>query len=58
MGLVVEKMGDCLHLREHGEEGRWNASFCFSPESDAHGDTAPEAVGLAALLATEVGTDA
>ncbi len=48
---AVEEMNDCLHLREHGEEGRWEANFCGYPGSRAHGATAPEAICKAALLA-------
>jgi len=48
---VVEEMGDCLHLRQHGEQGEWEAWFCGYPNSKAHGETAPEAICKAALLA-------
>jgi len=48
---VVEKMGDCLHLKQHGEQGEWEAWFCGYPNSKAHGETAPEAICKAALLA-------
>lgn len=48
-GLVVAEMGDCLHLREHGTEGEWEASFCGFPGKTAHAETAPRAICLAAL---------
>jgi hypothetical protein len=48
---VVEEMGDCLHLRQHGEQGEWEAWFCGYPNSKAHGETAPEAICKASLLA-------
>jgi hypothetical protein len=48
---VVEEMGDCLHLRQHGEQGEWEAWFCGYPTSKAHGETASEAICKAALLA-------
>lgn len=56
---VVEKLDDCLHLREHGEEGIWEAWFCGlgEPENEnrvAHADTAPLAICLAALKAVGV----
>jgi hypothetical protein len=46
---VVEEMNDCLHLKEHGAEGRWEANFC-SCMSHGHGDTAAESICEAALL--------
>jgi len=48
---VVEEMGDCLHLKQHGEQGEWEAWFCGYPNSKAHGETAPETICKAALLA-------
>jgi len=48
---VAEKIDDCFHLCQHGEEGRWKAFFCGFPGSIVHGDTAPEAICKAALLA-------
>lgn len=48
---VVEKMGDCLHLKEHGAEGEWEALFCGFSESKAHGETAQLAISRSALLA-------
>jgi hypothetical protein len=47
---VVEEMGDCLHLRQHGEQGEWEAWFCGYPNSKTHGETAPEAICKASLL--------
>ena len=26
---VVDKIGDCLHLRQHNENGVWTAHFCL-----------------------------
>jgi hypothetical protein len=48
---VVAAMGDCLHLREHGAEGEWEAMFCGSGCDGASGETAPLAICLAALIA-------
>ena len=46
---IVKEIDGCLHLREHGEQGCWEALFCHYPESKSHGDTAPLAVCRAAL---------
>lgn len=47
---VVEKMDDCLHIKQHGECGNWQAYFCGYQKSKACGHTAPEAICKAALL--------
>jgi hypothetical protein len=52
---LAKKVNGCLHLREHGEEGHWEAEFCEYPGSKAHGDTPEEAICLAALLAEITG---
>ena len=51
---VVEKLADCLHLREHGKKGMWEATFCGCQgiELEAHGQTPNEAILKAALAAT------
>jgi hypothetical protein len=49
MEEVVEQIDGCLHLREHGEQGMWEALFCHYPESISHAETAPLAVCRAAL---------
>jgi hypothetical protein len=46
---VVAKIQDCLHLREHGEQGEWEASFC-GLDAKGHGETAQLAICKAALL--------
>jgi len=51
---VVEKQDDCLHLKQHGEKGMWEAYFCHNYcEADYLGeaDTAPLAICRAALKA-------
>jgi len=51
---VVEKMDDCLHLRQHGEKGNWSASFCghyHGHANESHADTPAMAICLAALEA-------
>lgn len=48
---VVEKLEDCLHIKQHGEYGKWEAYFCGYQKSKVHADTAPEAICKAALLA-------
>lgn len=52
---VVEKMDDCLHLREHGEDGTWCAMFCVSMTEWISGNTPPLAICLAAKRAIEGG---
>jgi len=46
---VVKHMADCLHLKQHGEQGIWEASFCSYPGITGHGNTAQLAICLAAL---------
>lgn len=48
---VVEEMGDCLHLKQHGSEGNWAAMFCGANDDFVNAETAPEAICKAALLA-------
>ena len=50
---VVEKMNDCLHLKEHGEEGKWCAMFCASMMEYEHGEIPALAICLAAKKAKE-----
>jgi hypothetical protein len=52
---VVEKIGDCLHLSEHGKEGRWAAQFCGCSMEWSHGDTPNIAILKAALAARQWG---
>lgn len=47
---AAEKMADCLHLRQYGEQGIWEASFCGYPGIKGHGESAPLAICRAALL--------
>jgi len=50
--LIVEKLDGCLHLKQHGKKGIWEALFCEAgPEHEASGKTAPLAICRAALLA-------
>jgi len=60
--LAVEEFGDCLHLKQHGEEGRWQAEFCgASYDSDTgktyygHGNCAAEAITNAMVILYENG---
>jgi len=49
---VVERRDQCLHLKQHGEKGMWEAYFCHNYcEADflGEGDTAPLAICRAAL---------
>lgn len=51
---VVEKMENCLHLRQHGgKAGGWVANFCASTWEEVEADTAPLAICLAAKKAIE-----
>ena len=51
---IVEEMNDCLHLRQHGNRGRWAAKFCGKCDLESHADTATMAICLAALKAVGV----
>jgi hypothetical protein len=48
---VVNNMSNCLHLKQHGQDGVWVAEFCHNPGSQVSGKTAPLAICRAALLA-------
>lgn len=48
---IAKKINDCLHLKEHGAKGNWEAYFCGYQISKVDADTAPEAICKAALLA-------
>ena len=51
---VVEKMDNCLHLRQHGKTGGWVANFCVSTWEEVEADTASLAICLAAKKAIEL----
>lgn len=50
---LVEYLGDCLHLTQHGTQGVWEAWFCGQqPRSNSgHGKTVSLAITKAFLLA-------
>ncbi len=50
---VVEKMDDCLHLKQHNKNGLWEAHFCVA-DVTAEADTPEMAICLAAEKAIEV----
>lgn len=55
---VVEKMNDCLHLKQHGKDGIWEAFFCISgPDMEGSGETASLAICRAALLTVSEGKE-
>lgn len=55
--MVVEKLDDCLHLKQHGSEGMWVACFCGYGPKEYHGETASLAICKAVLKAVGKGGD-
>ena len=47
---VVEKVNDCLHLRQHGKDGLWSVMFCGKMTEEVSGETAMVAICRAALF--------
>jgi hypothetical protein len=50
---VVDKMDDCLHLRQHNGKGLWEAEFCGFLDAIGEADTPEMAICLAAEIALE-----